>query len=69
MSSLINIQEEFSNELNLKVRKLTNKFNSSLIDLEIIIEEIEKINNYESLETKKKKKKNRRYDQKSIRRI
>ena len=45
MSSLTKIQEEVSNELNLKVRKLANKFNNSLIDLEIIKEEIEKINN------------------------
>ena len=29
-------------ELSLKARKLTNKFNNSLIDLEMIIEEIEK---------------------------
>ena len=42
MSSLTKIQDEFSNELNLKVRKLTNKFNNSLIDLQIIIEQIEK---------------------------
>ena len=27
-------------ELNLKVRKLTNRFNDSLLDLETIIEEI-----------------------------
>ena len=40
MSSLTKIQEEFSNKLNLKVRKLTDKFNNSLIDLELIIEEI-----------------------------
>ena len=45
MSSLTKIQEEVSNELNLKVRKLANKFNNSLIDLEIIKEEIEKRNN------------------------
>ena len=53
-----------SDELNLKARKLTNKFNNSLrlrlridlvIDLEIIKEEIEKINNNERLETEKTK--------------
>ena len=41
-------------ELNLKARKLTNKFNS-LIDLEIIIEEIEKIHNNKRLGIKKAK--------------
>ena len=45
MSSFIKIQKEISYELNLKVRKLANKFNNNLIDLKIIIEEIEKINN------------------------
>ena len=45
MSSLTKIQEKVSIDLNLKVRKLANKFNNSLIDLEIIKEEIEKINN------------------------
>ena len=38
MLSLIKIQKEISNKLNLKVRKLANKFNNSFIDLEIIIE-------------------------------
>ena len=42
MSSLTKIQEEISNEINLKVRKLANEFNKSLIDLKIIIEETEK---------------------------
>ena len=40
MSIQTKIQKE---ELNLKARKLRNKFNNSLIDL-IIIEEIEKLN-------------------------
>ena len=40
-------------ELNLRGRKLTNKFNNSLIDLETIIEEIEKVNNNERLEIEK----------------
>ena len=44
---LIKIQEEISNELDLKIRKVTNKFNNILIDLKIIIEEIEKLNNNE----------------------
>ena len=65
MSSLIKIQEEISNELNLKVRKLTNKFNNGLIDLEITIENTEKTNNNERL----KAEKSRRYDKKSIKRI
>ena len=47
MSNLIRIQEAISNELNLKIRKLTNEFNNSLIDSETIIEEIEEINNNE----------------------
>ena len=64
MSSLIKIQEEISNELNLKIRKLTNKFNNSLIDLEITIEDTEIINNNERL----KAEKSRRHDKKSIRR-
>ena len=42
MSALTKIQEEISNKLNLKVKKLANKFDKSLIDLEIIIEETEK---------------------------
>ena len=41
-----------SDELNLKVKKLTNKFNS-LIDLQMIIEDTEKINNNERLEIEK----------------
>ena len=53
MSSLIKTQEETSNELNLKLRKVTNKFNNSLINLEIMREEIEKINNNERLKTEK----------------
>ena len=64
MSSLIKIQEEISNELNLKIRKLTNKFNNSLIDLEITIEDTEIINNNARL----KAEKSRRHDKKSIRR-
>ena len=43
MSTLAKIQEEVSNELNLKVKELTNKFNNSLVDLEIITEKVEKI--------------------------
>ena len=54
MSSFIKIQKEISYDLNLKVRKLANKFNNSLIDLKIIIEEIEKINNNERLKTEKR---------------
>ena len=42
MSALTKIQKEISNKLNLKVKKLANKFDKSLIDLEIIIEETEK---------------------------
>ena len=42
------------NERNLKVRKSRDKFNNSLIELEIIIEDIEKINNNERLEVKEK---------------
>ena len=44
-----------SDEINLKARKVPNKFNNSLIDLEIIIDEVEKINNNERLEIKKTK--------------
>ena len=63
MSSLKKLKKEESmdlkinkalDELNLKARKLTNKFNS-LIDLEIIIEEIEKIHNNKRLGIKKAK--------------
>ena len=54
MSSFIKIQKEISYDLNLKVRKLANKFNNSLIDLKIIIEGIEKINNNERLKTEKR---------------
>ena len=39
-------------EISLKTRRLINKLNNSLIDLEIIIEEIEKINNIERPEKK-----------------
>ena len=53
MSSLIKTQEEILNELHLKVRKLTNKFNNILTELEIIIEEIEKVNNNERLKKEK----------------
>ena len=62
MSSQAKIQNEESmdfkidkalNELNLKARKLTNRFNNSLIDLEIIIEEIKNINNNKRFGTKK----------------
>ena len=41
--------------MDLKSRKVANKFNNSLIDLEIIIEEIEKINNDKRLEIEKTK--------------
>ena len=54
MSRFIKIQKEISYKLNLKVRKLANKFNNNLIDLKIIIEEIEKINNNERLKTEKR---------------
>ena len=53
MSSLTKIQEEISNGLNVKVRKLANNFNNSLIDLETIIEETEKVNNNGRLEIEK----------------
>ena len=53
MSSLIKTQEEILNELHLKVRKLTNKFNNILTELETIIEEIEKVNNNERLKKEK----------------
>ena len=53
MSSLTKIQEEISNGLNVNVRKLANNFNNSLIDLETIIEETEKVNNNGRLETEK----------------
>ena len=42
-----------SNEFNLTVRKLANKLNNSLIDLEFIVEKIEKMNNNERLEIEK----------------
>ena len=51
MSSLTKPQKEES--MDLKSRKVANKFNNSLIDLEIIIEEIEKINNNKRLEIEK----------------
>ena len=47
--------DKVSDEINLKARKVPNKFNNSLIDLEIIIDEVEKINNNERLEIKKTK--------------
>ena len=53
MSSLIKTQEEILNELHLKVRKLTNKFNNILTELETIIEEIKKVNNNEILKKEK----------------
>ena len=53
MWSLTKIQEEISNRINLRLRKLASNFNNSLIDLEIIIEEREKINNNERLEIEK----------------
>ena len=53
MWSLTKIQEEISNRMNLKLRKLASNFNNSLIDLEIIIEEREKINNNKRLEIEK----------------
>ena len=40
-------------EFNLTVRKLANKLNNSLIDLEFIVEKIEKMNNNERLEIEK----------------
>ena len=42
-----------SNEFNLMVRKLANKLNNSLIDLEFIVEKIKKMNNNERLEIEK----------------
>ena len=59
------IQELISKELNLKVRKLINKFNNSLIELEIKTKEIEKVNENDRLKTEK----NRKHGKKSIRRI
>ena len=53
MSSLTKSQKEES--MDLKSRKVANKFNNSLIDLEIIIEEIEKVNNDKRLEIEKTK--------------
>ena len=47
--------DKASDGLTSKVRKLTNKFNNSLMDLEIIIEEREKINNDKRLGIKKAK--------------
>ena len=44
--------DKASKGLNLKARKLTKKFNDSLIDLEMIIEEIEKIDNNKRLEVR-----------------
>ena len=43
-------KDKVLDELNLKLRKLTNKFNNSLTDLQIIIGEIGKIYNNERLE-------------------
>ena len=40
-------------EFSLTVRKLANKLNNSLIDLEFIVEKIEKMNNNERLEIEK----------------
>ena len=48
--------DRVSDEINLKARKVPNKFNNSLIDLEMIIDEEEKINNNERLEIKRKQK-------------
>ena len=59
------IQELISKELNLKVKKLINKFNNSLIELEIKTKEIEKVNENDRLKTEK----NRKHGKKSIRRI
>ena len=44
-----------SDQLNLKARKVINKFNNGLIDLEIILEEIAKINNNKRLAIEKTK--------------
>ena len=52
-----------SDEFNLTVRKVANKLNNSLIDLEFIVEKIEKMNNNERLELEKQ------HNNKSIRRI
>ena len=46
-------KDKVLDQLNLKLRKLTNKFNNSLTDLQIIIGEIEKIYNNERLETER----------------
>ena len=43
-------KDKVLDELNLKLRKLTNKFNNSLTDLQIIIGEIGKKYNNERLE-------------------
>ena len=47
--------DKASDKVNLKARKVTNKFNNGLIDLEIILEEIEKINNNKRLAIEKTK--------------
>ena len=53
--------DKASDGLTSKVRKLTNKFNNSLMDLEIIIEEREKINNNKRLGIKKAKDSLKKY--------
>ena len=61
MSSLRKTQKEESrDELNLRARKIINKFNNSLMDLEIIIKKMEKINNNKRLVIKKSKMHNKK---------
>ena len=56
-------RESMDSKFNLTVRKLANKLNNSLINLEFIVEKIEKMNNNERLELEKQ------HNNKSIRRI
>ena len=61
MSSLRKTQKEESrDELNLRARKIINKFNNSLMGLEIIIKKMEKINNNKRLVIKKSKMHNKK---------
>ena len=44
--------DKASDELNLKIKKLANKLNNNVIDLDIIFESIEEINGNKRLERK-----------------
>ena len=44
--------DKASDELNLKIKKLANKVNNNVIDLDIIFESIEEINGNKRLERK-----------------